>query len=123
MDLENWQEATFQEIIASRNTHWILQMPRRYGKTHLLDRLFTYYNAKGKEIHIINQANDDYLLSMLIRWYTNVYDATNVVFLIEGNYKWDPHDVIIPKGGMIVVAQSNNEDYRQKDREYRVLHY
>ena len=66
-----WQESVFQEIVASQNTHWILQMPRRHGKTHLMNRLIKYYIAEGKEIHIISNTDEaeDYLLGRLIHWY------------------------------------------------------
>ena len=122
-----WQEATFQEIIASHNTHWVLQMPRRYVKTRLLRRLAEYYIEKGKDVYTMshprNTTFDGLNVKRVGMFIEDEIDITNVIFLIEGIHKWDPHGVIIPNGGMIVVAYTpqDNEDYRQKDREYRIL--
>jgi hypothetical protein len=118
-----WQEATFQEIITSHNTHWDIQMPRRHGKTHLLRRLAKHYIEKGRKVFTItfkrgNNAFDGLKTEPIEMFVADEEDITNVVVLIEGIHKWNT----IPKGGMIVNAYTPQDNYQQKDREYRILH-
>jgi predicted AAA+ superfamily ATPase len=119
-----WQEVTFQEIIASHNTHWILQMPRRHGKTRLLRRLAEHYIAEGKDVYVMTDSQNNTFNDINIKW-AGQFDeeSTNVVFIIDGIHKREMHYQVIKKGGMIVNAYTKTweSDYQQKDREYRVL--
>lgn len=122
-----WQEATFQEIISSRNKHWKLQMPRRHGKSHLLRRLAEHYIATGRSVYTITYPRERVFDGIKVKsagkFIADEEDVTNVVFLIEGIHKWDPHHEIISNGGMIVNAYTKDwtGDLFQPNREYRVL--
>ena len=52
MDPGHWQQDTFARIISNPTGVYKLVIPRRFGKTHLLLRLQTYFIGQGKRVNV-----------------------------------------------------------------------
>lgn len=90
-----WHDQVFDEITHSFNTHWVLVMPRRSGKTHMFNRLVHHYRELMDDVRTLPPAEDQLEVEKEM--------SRNTVYIIDGPFMYDPSPIVLRTGKLCVT--------------------
>lgn len=126
--VETWHNERFNEIVSSPSLgkQWLLSIPRRYGNTHICERLASYFVKQGRPVYWQGKRPGPNGTKYCPRWVNVQGDYVPLnprcVLIVDRPYEWDAHQAVICAGGTVIVAYPGCKNNPKREyNEWREL--